>query len=133
MTLSAPHAQSVAVHYSTVAGIATAGVDYVAAIGEVVFAPGETTSPVRVAVIDDTLIQGPETVALALKPVAERADPEAGPSVKQAPIYTAHALRMNITGSPYSGPLTSSTLSCMMSSSGPSLLVHLPLASCRAA
>jgi len=63
VTLSAPAAQAVTVDWSTLdtgaAGIATAGVDYVAASGTVTFAPGETAKTVPITVIGDTVAEAP--------------------------------------------------------------------------
>ena len=63
VSLSAPAAQAVTVDGSTLdtgaAGIATAGVDYVAASGTVTFAPGETAKTVPITVIGDTVAEAP--------------------------------------------------------------------------
>lgn len=57
---------TVTVHYSTQDGTATAGADYVATSGTLVFTNGETTKTFNVQIIDDTLIEGNETVLLNL-------------------------------------------------------------------
>ena len=63
------------------------------------------------------------------------ATPEAAYVVFRNHYYgrAAAGRRMNCTGAPYMGPLTSSTVSCRMSSSPPSLLVQAPSDSCLAA
>ena len=56
----------VQVDYTTVDGTATAGSDYQAASGTLVFQPGETQKRVRVAVIGDTAFEADETFSLQL-------------------------------------------------------------------
>ena len=61
--LSNPSAQPITVDFHTLdtgaAGIATAGVDYVAASGTVTFAPGETTKTVSITVHGDAVHEPP--------------------------------------------------------------------------
>jgi uncharacterized delta-60 repeat protein/uncharacterized repeat protein (TIGR01451 family) len=57
---------SVGVDYSTSDGTATAGSDYLATSGTLNFAPGEVSKTFTVSIIDDTLIEGDETVLLKL-------------------------------------------------------------------
>ena len=63
VTLSMPSATPVTVDWSTVdtgaAGVATAGVDYVAASGTVTFAPGETSQTIPITVFGDTISEPP--------------------------------------------------------------------------
>ncbi len=63
VTLSNPSASAVTVDWHTLdtgaAGIATAGVDYVAASGTVTFAPGETSKTVSITVNGDTVHEPP--------------------------------------------------------------------------
>jgi len=54
VTLSAPSATPVTVHYSTANGTATAGTDYEAASGTLTFAPGETTKTITIKVKGDS-------------------------------------------------------------------------------
>jgi hypothetical protein len=54
------------VNYATSNGTASAGVDYVAASGTLTFAAGETSKTFTVTILDDTLIEGNETVNLTL-------------------------------------------------------------------
>lgn len=54
------------VRWATVNGTATAGADYNGASGLVTFGRGETTRTVTVPVVQDTAVEGPETVTLAL-------------------------------------------------------------------
>jgi uncharacterized delta-60 repeat protein/uncharacterized repeat protein (TIGR01451 family) len=58
--------RTVSVDFSTTPGTATAGLDYVAAGGTVVFQPGEIFKNVNVPIIDDTLAEGNETLSLHL-------------------------------------------------------------------
>ncbi len=66
VTLSSPAAEEVLVDFFTLDDSATAGLDYAALSGQVVFAPGETVSEVRVPVIGDTLPEGDETFLVGL-------------------------------------------------------------------
>lgn len=63
VTLDAPVSQEVTVNWTTVttdgAGIATGGVDYEAAAGQVTFAPGETAASIDITVYGDTLDEPP--------------------------------------------------------------------------
>jgi hypothetical protein len=54
------------VHFASADGTATAGADYTAVDQTVSFAAGETTKTVSVPVIDDSLVEGNETVQLSL-------------------------------------------------------------------
>ena len=58
--LSAPSGIEVSVSYATADGTATAGSDYMAATGTLLFAPGEVSQTIRVAVLDDTLHEADE-------------------------------------------------------------------------
>ena len=73
ISLSAPAAQPVSVHYRTQDATATAGADYVATSGAVVIPPGETTTTVALGVIGDTAVEGDETLAFVLE------DPQGAP------------------------------------------------------
>ncbi len=64
--LSAAAATPVSVSYSTLNGTATAGTDYVSAVGSLTFAPGETTKTVQVSVRGDAQVEVDETVTLQL-------------------------------------------------------------------
>ena len=61
VTLSAVSGQTVTVNWATANGTALAGSDYVAASGTLVFAPGETTQPVAVEVLNDGVSEVDET------------------------------------------------------------------------
>ena len=54
------------VNYATGNGTAREGRDYVAALGSVTFAPGETSKPVTVLIIDNAFVDGSRTVNLTL-------------------------------------------------------------------
>ncbi len=67
VTLAAPLVDPVTVHYTTVAGTATAGTDFTAVADTVLtFAPGETSKTIYVDVIGDIVQEGDETVKLVL-------------------------------------------------------------------
>ena len=54
------------VHYATSDGTATAGSDYTAANGNLTFADGETSKTFTITVLNDTAVEGNETVLLTL-------------------------------------------------------------------
>ena len=60
VTLSAPSGIEVSAPYATKDGTAAAGSDYEAAEGTLVFAPGEVSQTIRVAVLDDALHEADE-------------------------------------------------------------------------
>jgi Zn-dependent metalloprotease len=63
---------SASVHFATADGTATAGSDYTPVSQDVSFAAGETSKTVDIPIIDDSLVEGNETVSLALSsPSAE--------------------------------------------------------------
>jgi len=64
--LSAPSAQAVTVQYTTSDGTATAGKDYTANGGTLTFNAGETAKTFKVAILNDTLTEGNETIRLTL-------------------------------------------------------------------
>ena len=64
--LSAPSGIEVSVSYATADGTATAGGDYMAATGTLMFAPGEVSRTIAVSVIDDSLNEPDETFTLVL-------------------------------------------------------------------
>ena len=66
VTLSRAVSQAVTVAYATADGTATAGQDYAAANGTLVFAAGQSRKTVSVAVLDDTHDEGAETLTLTL-------------------------------------------------------------------
>jgi Calx-beta domain len=66
VTLSAATTETVSVKYATRDGTATAGSDYVAANGMLVFKPGETAKSVGITVKGDSAVEADETVTLAL-------------------------------------------------------------------
>jgi hypothetical protein len=66
VTLSGASALTITVNYATSNGTATAGSDYAPASGIVTFAPGVTSQTFPVPILDDTLDELDETVALAL-------------------------------------------------------------------
>jgi len=60
VTLSAPSAADITLSYETVDDSATAGADYVAALGDVIFAAGETQKTISFDILDDALVEGDE-------------------------------------------------------------------------
>lgn len=66
VTLSGPAEQPVTVDYTTIDGTATAGADYTAASGTVIFAAGETEQSVPIDVLGDTDAEGDETLVVRL-------------------------------------------------------------------
>ena len=66
VTLSRNRHEATTVNYGTSDGTATAGADYTAASGTLTFAAGETSKTVSVAVLDDALDEGSETLTLTL-------------------------------------------------------------------
>ncbi|HEX7231369.1 MAG TPA: choice-of-anchor Q domain-containing protein [Candidatus Binatia bacterium] len=61
VTLSAATSQPVTVTFATGGGTATGDTDYVPTSGTITFNPGETSKPITVAVIGDTVVEGNET------------------------------------------------------------------------
>ena len=66
VALDGPSARRVSVDYATSDGTATAGADYLRTSGTLVFAPGEVSMTIRVAILDDSTNEADEeTFALA--------------------------------------------------------------------
>ena len=79
VTLNAPSGQTVTVQYETRNGTATAGSDYTAKSGELVFEPGDTEKTVSVTVLDDTVPEDPEEFTVELSsPSAARLKDHSG-------------------------------------------------------
>jgi large repetitive protein len=66
VTLSGPSGREVDVDYATSDGTATAGSDYTAASGTLVFAAGDTSKQIAVTVNGDLLVEGNETFTVTL-------------------------------------------------------------------
>jgi hypothetical protein len=66
VTLSGPSGREVDVDYATSDGAATAGSDYAAASGTLVFSAGETSKQIEVTVSGDFVDEGDETITVTL-------------------------------------------------------------------
>lgn len=66
VTLSAASASPITCDWSTQAGTATAGVDYLDGAGSITWQPGETVRLVTVTILSDGMAEGAEEFALAL-------------------------------------------------------------------
>ena len=66
VTLSRAREAETTVDYATGNGTATAGSDYTETSGRLAFAAGETSKTVQVAILDDALDEGSETMTLTL-------------------------------------------------------------------
>lgn len=66
LSLSEASATPVTVHVATENGTALSGQDYAAVSTTVTFAPGETSRTIEVGVLDDSLLEGRETLSLRL-------------------------------------------------------------------
>jgi hypothetical protein len=66
VSLSPASGRTVTVKYATSNGSATAGADFIARSGVLLFSPGTTTQMVDVAIRADTLAEAPETFSLTL-------------------------------------------------------------------
>ncbi|MDP2587776.1 MAG: cell wall-binding repeat-containing protein, partial [bacterium] len=99
VTLSAPDTQDTLVTYSVTGGSATNGADYTLATGVVTIPAGSTSAIISLPIIDDTLIEGDETVVLTLS----------GPSVNAvlgAPSQHTYTIQENDLGPGAGGPNT---------------------------
>ena len=66
VTLSSASGSIVTVEFQTVNGSATAGLDYTAGSGTVMFNPGETSKSVNITILQDTAIEGAENFTVQL-------------------------------------------------------------------
>ena len=66
VSLSVPSASAVNVDYAITAGTATGGSDFTLAAGTLTIPPGETIGTISVALLDDALVESPETVLVTL-------------------------------------------------------------------
>ena len=66
VTLNAPSSLPVSVTYASADGTATAGSDYTAVSGTLIFAPGETAKAITVPILDDGTAENPETFNVTL-------------------------------------------------------------------
>lgn len=66
VSLDGSSSNTVLVNYSTANGTATSGADYSSVSGTLSFAPGETSKTINVPVINDSNVEGNETVLLNL-------------------------------------------------------------------
>jgi uncharacterized delta-60 repeat protein len=56
----------VSVQYSTVAGTATPGLDYVSQSGTLLFGQGQTNQDILIPILDDTLVEGDESFSITI-------------------------------------------------------------------
>ncbi|MFN6217628.1 MAG: bluetail domain-containing putative surface protein, partial [Aphanizomenon sp.] len=66
VTLSSASNQTISVNYATANGTATAGLDYTATIGTLIFAPYVTSKVINVTILNDFLNEADETFTLTL-------------------------------------------------------------------
>ncbi len=66
VSLSQASGKPITVPYTTLASSATAGVDYAITSGDLIFAPGETSQPIAIQVLDDALDEVDETFLVVL-------------------------------------------------------------------
>jgi ribosomal protein S7 len=66
VTLSAASGQTVTVRYATANGTATAGGDYGAVAGALVFAPGVTSRTINVPIVDNAIVEPDESFTVTL-------------------------------------------------------------------
>ncbi len=64
--LSAPSAKTISIAWTTAEGTATAGADFVAATGSLLFPPGRTADTITVALVDDLVDEDDETFTVSL-------------------------------------------------------------------
>jgi len=56
----------VSINYSVTGGNATAGADYIGSQGRLSFSPGTTTATINITIVNDTAIEGNESIVLTL-------------------------------------------------------------------
>jgi GrpB-like predicted nucleotidyltransferase (UPF0157 family) len=66
VTRSGDTSQTATIHYATSNGTATASSDYNSTSGDLTFAPGETSKPITVQVLDDSTYEGDESFTVTL-------------------------------------------------------------------
>ena len=66
VTLSEPGSTPITVDWSTLGLDAAAGSDYDGALGTVTFAPGDTSEPITITVLGDTMVEADETFSVLL-------------------------------------------------------------------
>lgn len=103
ISLSKASTQSVSVSYGTFNGTATAGSDYAAATGSLVFAPGETSKTIPVVINGDTNTESNETFQVRLSNVSGASLLKSSATVTitndDAPPTSSDTAVLNITGS----------------------------------
>ncbi len=66
VTLSPSSKSTATVQYAVTGGTATSGADYTLPAGTLTFSPGETSKSIPVAIIDDSQVEGNETIIVSL-------------------------------------------------------------------
>ncbi len=107
LSLSKASTQPVTVRYSTVAGTATAEVDYVGSSGTVTFAPGETSKAIALSIKGDAVFEPDEAFQLRIDEVtgAARGTMAATVTIKNddAPPATTDTATLRLTGTWFPG------------------------------
>jgi len=79
---------SVSVPYSVNAGTATAGLDFTTASGTLTFADGELSKTIAVSILNDTLVENPETFTVVLGTPSPSSAALGGPSTSTVTIIS---------------------------------------------
>ena len=105
VTLAGTTVQEVRVGFSTGDGLARAGVDYVARVGTLTFAPGEKTKSVAVTVLDDAVSESNEDFSVSLgDPVNATITKSRGVATIEASDQVATPPNQNPNPNPGPGP-----------------------------
>ncbi|MFL7790658.1 MAG: Calx-beta domain-containing protein [Anaerolineae bacterium] len=81
VTLDSPSGRTITVTYTTSDGTATAGEDYVAISGTLVFTPGITNQTITITIISDELDENDETIIVTLSDVENATTGDNNPAV----------------------------------------------------
>ena len=81
VALNAVSETAIEVAYSIHAGTATAGVDYIATSGVLVFAPGQTTSSIAIGIVGDRALEPDETLTVEFSSGSQVILPAVNPTI----------------------------------------------------